>query len=624
MSKRFHTYAASNLPDGVSLDPVTGQISGTISAAGAYEVTVTATDPIVNVTDTISFTWTITIPAGPIPRGSDFVVDESGSLYVPANLGVLANAYNPASVALTAELTTGVDPSAGTLDFHDDGSFTFVAASGWDGMASFEFHLAQNPDAAAQVFIAAQDRLQGDTALYFVAFQSNANILNDGKFTATSQSPHGPDFLTNAAPMRFGDSANYMQWLDLNTNGEIDGAALSSGNVQNAWRVDHQYPASFTRNTAISLHVGFKIAIRDLDFWRNADRWITVGATGPGELTLGSTHTVYLGVTRQTLGNVSAYVLGTGPVVEAPGEIPPFNQATGWVDMDGPLPNATAYYSSFQLDWRIHVSNRWITPSAHVSSNEVFVTLAPPNGSAANAYQEADARKPAIYHSVFYAGIWGSIGATNQDQLVQYVFAGFQSLTMTRADGTAMKYYGNWTTAGHYINTRLLIQEGDGNCYAWAHLLIDALNAQGGNYTSNGNGKTIFAKNPTYDYFLVKSWQIPQGPGPYPEGFVNFNIPVAGAAGIRWDASGYIWGPNPEVISPQDGSNAPGQNQANPMSAFANHSVVEIDGKWYDPSYGLIYDNNLGIGWCSQMALRPLTPDDFLSRKGIALARLEP
>jgi hypothetical protein len=53
------TYSASGLPPGLTY--VNGMISGTIAnnAAGTYTVTLTATDPTANVTDTISFIWTI-------------------------------------------------------------------------------------------------------------------------------------------------------------------------------------------------------------------------------------------------------------------------------------------------------------------------------------------------------------------------------------------------------------------------------------------------------------------------------------------------------------------------------------------------------------------------------------
>ena len=55
----------------------------------------------------------------------------------------------------------------------------------------------------------------------------------------------------------------------------------------------------------------------------------------------------------------------------------------------------------------------------------------------------------------------------------------------------------------------------------------------------------------------------------------------------------YYWGATEEV---KDKPGIPGQNNANPKSTFANHIVVEIGGKIYDPSYGTGPFNNL-LAW---------------------------
>ncbi len=54
------TYSASGLPDGISINPSTGAISGTLSSAsaGVHTVLVTVSDD--TDTDTDSFTWTVT------------------------------------------------------------------------------------------------------------------------------------------------------------------------------------------------------------------------------------------------------------------------------------------------------------------------------------------------------------------------------------------------------------------------------------------------------------------------------------------------------------------------------------------------------------------------------------
>ena len=55
------TYSATDLPAGVTIAPATGVISGTITAAGTHDVTITVSDGTLSATDT--FTWTVAPPA---------------------------------------------------------------------------------------------------------------------------------------------------------------------------------------------------------------------------------------------------------------------------------------------------------------------------------------------------------------------------------------------------------------------------------------------------------------------------------------------------------------------------------------------------------------------------------
>ena len=59
------TYSATNLPSGISINSSTGVVWGTLSAtsSGSYAVVLTVSDG--TLTDTDSFTWTVTEPAGP-------------------------------------------------------------------------------------------------------------------------------------------------------------------------------------------------------------------------------------------------------------------------------------------------------------------------------------------------------------------------------------------------------------------------------------------------------------------------------------------------------------------------------------------------------------------------------
>ena len=53
------TFSATGLPAGLSIDPVTGTISGTATAPGTFPVTITATDDEATFTD-VAINWTVT------------------------------------------------------------------------------------------------------------------------------------------------------------------------------------------------------------------------------------------------------------------------------------------------------------------------------------------------------------------------------------------------------------------------------------------------------------------------------------------------------------------------------------------------------------------------------------
>ncbi|MBK9081558.1 MAG: tandem-95 repeat protein [Rhizobiales bacterium] len=131
-------FSASGLPAGLSIDPVTGVISGTIdhsaSASGPYSVTVTATDPS-GATTSQTFTWTVTNPA-PAAQDDAFAASEntvaSGNVLVDNGSGADAD---PDGDALTVSAVNGVAGNVGSaVAGGNGGSFTIGA----DGTLSFD------------------------------------------------------------------------------------------------------------------------------------------------------------------------------------------------------------------------------------------------------------------------------------------------------------------------------------------------------------------------------------------------------------------------------------------------------------------------------------------------------
>ncbi len=132
-------FSATGLPDGLTIEPSTGRISGTISPTAAtgspYAVDVTVVDGRGG-TDTASFTWTVDdVPLPPVAVDDTYGTPFATSLTVGAGSGVLANdlSEGPVSVALEQ------DAGSGVLALAPDGSFTYTPDPGFAGVDTFSY-----------------------------------------------------------------------------------------------------------------------------------------------------------------------------------------------------------------------------------------------------------------------------------------------------------------------------------------------------------------------------------------------------------------------------------------------------------------------------------------------------
>ena len=145
------TYAASGLPAGLSIDQVTGEITGTIDSSasqggpnsdGVFTAQVIATDDS-GASVTSMFTWTVGNP-GPIANPDSFTTDEDTTVN-----GTLAiNDSDPDGDDVTFGLT-GSGPANGTVTVNADGTFNYTPDADFAGTDSFEYTITDADGATA-------------------------------------------------------------------------------------------------------------------------------------------------------------------------------------------------------------------------------------------------------------------------------------------------------------------------------------------------------------------------------------------------------------------------------------------------------------------------------------------
>ena len=154
------SFAAAGLPPGLTLGRDTGRISGTLTTAGVFTVTITAEDPA-GASAAATFLWVVEeLPdLSPVAQDDSVIVgrDELGSDGMVV-VEVLGNDLDPEGESLTL---VGVSrPETGAVDMVD-GAVVFRPPADWIGTVAFTYRVADpaGHEDEATVTITVRDRL---------------------------------------------------------------------------------------------------------------------------------------------------------------------------------------------------------------------------------------------------------------------------------------------------------------------------------------------------------------------------------------------------------------------------------------------------------------------------------
>jgi len=252
------------------------------------------------------------------------------------------------------------------------------------------------------------------------------------------------------------------------------------------------------------------------------------------------------------------------------------------------------------LNWQFSLDNGLTWHDVGTSSNTAYLT-----------WKDPVLVSPHLYETLLYIGCTAAeFCAGSDDTLVldDIWEDAFSTLSVHRVDGELLTYYGyrdnnhngvfdtgvddNFNspdlckvpgTSRYITSTTDLLLVGNGQCHAWAELMVDTLLAQGLLWMSGEPIQIVAVEiktgDPPNDYvaFAVNNWAT-SGTA-YPKVIVDSDAGVDGSTPTI---------PNPLYDEAADAAGASGQGTSpNPPSMFGNHYIVKANGKYYDPSYGL-------------------------------------
>ncbi|MBP6018350.1 MAG: cadherin-like domain-containing protein [Burkholderiaceae bacterium] len=266
------TYSASGLPTGLTIDPMTGLITGTVDRSasqggtgGVYSVTITATDSG-GLTTTQTFDWTVTnlVPTAVDDTGS-------GGEGTPVTGNVLTNDSDPDGDPLTVtEFKVDTDgdgtpetftaggtamiPGVGTLTVGTNGSYTFTPEPGWSGKVPIVTYTTSDGEGGT------------DTADLTITVNDAPVPVDDLSLMTTKDTSVDMDVLANDTDLNDGETAG-LRVVQVNGQPITSGGSVTildgSGGVLGTVSLNGAGPLTFTPSPGVSGQITIPYTVDD-------------------------------------------------------------------------------------------------------------------------------------------------------------------------------------------------------------------------------------------------------------------------------------------------------------------------------------------------------------------------
>jgi len=331
-------------------------------------------------------------------------------------------------------------------------------------------------------------------------------------------------------------------YLDAN----LDGDANDAG--------DRCYPVCYTRNKKMKAGAEFKVAPSP------TAAAIKIRGDGPGNVDI-----------PETTGTLAGDTITLAATEAA-------NAFANEIDLMKPM----------TINWQVSLDGGTTWCDAGKSTNVLYVTWDSP--------EQATPIQTLVDVGCDAAdGQTGTVG-TDDDDVLDKVWTRLQTRSIHRAsDAFVLTYYGFYDANGNgtwdagvdtdrndpgsctVTDAGGLISTANGQCHSWADFMNEVMKAQGLSSINGGASKRVAVVIKAGDVaFSVQNWAKT---GNSPRKIIDADAGVDGTSPTA---------PNPANDEAADAAGKAGQgNSPNPPSNFNRHWITKLNGKFYDPSYGL-------------------------------------